>query len=90
LREHTGFSSDQFFGVLLNDQAKSFDCPKTANEMASPCNQVVSKNVHTKSHAAYEDLRDSGFLKLQVAGCLLTIRTFYHLVQDGRLQQYGK
>ena len=63
LREHTGFSRDQFFPVLLNDQAKALTVPKRQMRW----HPLVIKwclRMFSKSHAAYDDLRESGFLNL--------------------------
>lgn len=75
LRDHTGFSSDQFFAVLLNDQAKALTVPKRQMRW----HPLVIKwclRMFSKSHAAYEDLRESGFLKLPSGRLLSDYKNF--------------
>ena len=63
LREHTGSSRDQFFPVLLNDQAKALTVPKRQMRWR-PLVIKWCLRMFSKSHAAYDDLRESGFLNL--------------------------
>ena len=63
LREHTGSSRDQFLPVLLNDQAKALTVPKRQMRW-HPLIIKWCLRMFTKSHAAYDDLRESGFLNL--------------------------
>ena len=62
-REHTGSSRDQFFPVLLNDQAKALTVPKR-QMWWHPLVIKWCLRMFSKSHAAYDDLRESGFLNL--------------------------
>ena len=63
MREHTGSSRDQFLPVLLNDQAKALTVPKRQMRW-HPLIIKWCLRMFTKSHAAYDDLRESGFLNL--------------------------
>ena len=75
LRDHTGYSSDQFFGVLLCDQAKALTVPKRQMRW-HPLIIKWCLRMYSKSHAAYEDLRDSGFLKLPSGRLLSDYKNF--------------
>ena len=75
LRDHTGSSSDQFFEILLKDQAKALTVPKRQMRW----HPLVIKwclRSFTKSHAAYEDLRNSGFLRLPSGRLLSDYKNF--------------
>ena len=62
LEEHVGNESDMFFFILFKDQAKALNVP--ARQMRHPLVIKWCLRIYTKSHSTYEDLRDSGFLKL--------------------------
>jgi hypothetical protein len=63
LRDHTGNSSDDFFEILLKDQAKALKTP--ARQMKwHPLVIRWCLQMYSKSHYHYEDMRESGFLKL--------------------------
>jgi hypothetical protein len=75
LREHTGSSSDQFFQILLNDQSKALVLPKKQMRW----HPLVIKwclRMYAKSHSAYEDLRETGFLKLPSGRLLSDYKNF--------------
>ena len=77
LREHTGSSRDQFFPVLLNDQAKALTVPKRQMRW----HPLVIKwclRMFSKSHAAYDDLRESGFLNLPSGRLLSDYKNLQH------------
>ena len=75
MRDHTGYSSDQFFGVLLCDQAKALTLPKRQMRW-HPHIIKWRLRMYSKCHAAYEDLRDSGFLKLPSGRLLSDYKNF--------------
>lgn len=75
LREHTGSLNDQFFEILLTDQAKALNVPSRQMRW----HPLVIKwclRLFSKSHSAYEDLRESGFLKLPSGRLLSDYKKF--------------
>lgn len=75
LDEHIGNESDMFFLILLKDQAKSLNVP--ARQMR--WHPLVIKwclRIYAKSHSTYEDLRDSGFLRLPTGRTLSDYKNF--------------
>ena len=75
LREHTESSSDQFFQIVLNDQSKALVLPKKQMRW----HPLVIKwclRMYAKSHSAYEDLRETGFLKLPSGRLLSDYKNF--------------
>ena len=73
LREHTGSSSDQFFQILLNDQSKALVLPKKQTRWHP---LVINLRMYAKSHSAYEDLRETGFLRLPSGRLLSDYKNF--------------
>jgi len=75
LREHTGNSSDGFFEILLKDQAKALNTP--ARQMRwHPLVIRWCWQMYSKSHSHYEDMRQSGFLKLPSGRTLNDYKNF--------------
>lgn len=75
LRDHTGSSSDNFFGILLKDQAKAL----TVTKRQMRWHPLVIKwclRIFSKSHSTYEDIRESGFLKLPSGRLLSDYKNF--------------
>ncbi len=75
LREHTGSTSDNFFTILLQDQAKALTLPKRQMRW----HPLVIKwclRIYAKSHSTYEDIRESGFLKLPSGRLLSDYKNF--------------
>ena len=63
LREHTGSMNDKFLEILLSDQAKAV----TTESRQMRWHPAVIRwclRIYLKSHSLYEDLRNSGGLKL--------------------------
>ena len=63
LRDHTGSMNDSFMEILLSDQAKAV----TTKPRQMRWHPAVIKwclRIYLKSHSLYEDLRESGGLKL--------------------------
>ena len=74
VHDHTGGMQDQFFEVLLKDQAKALTTPSRQMRW----HLLVIKwclGVYSKSHALY-DIRDSGFLKLPIGRTLSDYKNF--------------
>ena len=75
LEKHVGNESDMFFFILLKDQAKALNVP--ARQMR--WHPLVIKwclRIYAKSHSTYEDLRDSGFLKLPTGRTLSDYKNY--------------
>ena len=75
IHDHTGGMQDQFFEVLLKDQAKA---PTTPSRQMRWHPLVIKwcLRVYSKSHALYDDIRDSGFLKLPSGRTLSDYKNF--------------
>ena len=74
VHDYTGGMQDQFFEVLLKDQAKALTTPSRQMRW----HLLVLKwclGVYSKSHALY-DIRDSGFLKLPIGRTLSDYKNF--------------
>ena len=74
VHDYTGGMQDQFFEVLLKDQAKALTTPSRQMRW----HLLVIKwclGVYSKSHALY-DIRDSGFLKLPIGRTLSDYKNF--------------
>ena len=75
LREHTGNLNDEFLEILLRDQAKAISTE--AKQMR--WHPLVIKwclRIYIKSHRLYEDLRNSGGLKLPSGRTLSDYKNF--------------
>ena len=75
VHDHTGGMQDQFFEVLLKDQAKALTTPSRQMRW----HPLVIKwrlRVYSKSHALYDDIRDFGFLKLTSGTTLSDYKNF--------------
>jgi hypothetical protein len=75
LREHTGRLNDDFLEVLLSDQAKA----SNTSSRQMRWNPLVIKwclRIYIKSHGLYEDLRNSGGLKLPSGRLLSDYKNF--------------
>ena len=75
LREHTGNLNDEFLEILLRDQAKAISTE--AKQMR--WHPLVIKwclRIYIKSHRLYEDLRNSGGLKLPSGRTLSDYKKF--------------
>ena len=77
LRTHTGEVSDQFLELLLKDQAKAL----SVESRQMRWHPLVIKwclRLYNKSHASYEDLRNSRVLRLPSGRTLSDYRNFNH------------
>ena len=75
LNEHLGNESDMFFLTLLKDQARALNVP--ARQMRwHPLIIKWCLRIYSKSHRTYQDLRDSGFLKLPSGRTLSDYKNF--------------
>ena len=82
MHDHTGGMQDQFFDVLLKDQAKALTTPSRQMRW----HLLVIKwclGVYSKSHALY-DIRDSGFLKLPSGRTLSDYKNFCSSSSGGK------
>ena len=73
--EHTGSTHDQFFEILLKDQAKALTMP--SKQMC--WHLLIIKwylRMYTKSHSLYDDIRESGFIKLPSGRTLNDYKNF--------------
>ena len=81
MREHTGKIQDGLFEILLKDQAKALEVsPKQMRWHPLVIKWCLSQ--FNKSHAAYEELRKSGVIKLP-SGRLLSDYRNYNKPQSG-------
>ena len=75
LREHTGSMNDEFLEILLSDQGKAM----SSNPRQMRWHPLVIKwclRIYIKSHRLYEDLRNSGGLKLPSGRTLSDYKNF--------------
>ena len=75
IRDHTGDVSDQFFEILLKDQAKAMSMP--SRQMC--WHPLVIKwclRMYNKSHQSYNDMRNSKVLRLPSGRTLNDYRNF--------------
>ena len=77
IREHTGSLNDEFLETLLSDQGKAM----TTNPKQMRWHPLVIKwclRIYIKSHSLYEDIRNSGGLKLPSGRTLSDYKNFNH------------
>lgn len=77
VREHTGSLNDEFLEILLSDQGKAM----TTNPKQMRWHPLVIKwclRIYIKSHTLYEDIRNSGGLKLPSGRTLSDYKNFNH------------
>ena len=75
IHDHTGGMQDQFFDVLHKDQAKALTTPSRQMRW-HPLEIKWCLRVYSKSHALYDDIRDSRFLKLPSGRTLSDYKNF--------------
>ena len=63
LLQHTGSTHDMFFEILLKDQAKALTMPSKQMRW-HPLIFKWCLRLYSKSHSMYDDIRESGFIKL--------------------------
>lgn len=75
LYEHTGKQSDEMMAILLADQAKALQGPKTQMRW-HPAVIRWCLQQHSRSSSAYEEMRQAGFLRLPTSRTLQDYATF--------------
>ena len=73
--EHTRSTHDQFFEILLKDQAKALTMPSKQMRW-HPLIIKWCLRMYTKSHSLYDDIRESGFIKLPSGRTLNDYKNF--------------
>lgn len=73
--EHTGSTHDQFFEILLKDQSKALTMPSKQMRW-HPLIIKWCLRMYTKSHSLYDDIRESGFIKLPSGRTLNDYKNF--------------
>ena len=73
--EHTGSTHDQVFEILLKDQAKALTMPSKQMRW-HPLIIKWCLRMYTKSHSLYDDIRESGFIKLPSGRTLNDYKNF--------------
>ena len=73
--EHTGNTHDQFFEILLKDQAKALTIPSKQMRW-HPLIIKWCLRMYTKSHSLYDDIRESGVIKLPSGRTLNDYKNF--------------
>lgn len=66
---------DQFFEILLKDQAKALSIPSRQMRW-HPLIIKWCLRMYTKSHSLYEDMRESGFIRLPSGRTLNDYKNF--------------